>query len=175
MGSVYLAEDQELNRRIALKVPHFTRADGTDVLNRFRREAQAAARIFHPNLCSVYDIGEIDGIFYLTMAYIEGQSLAGHIQQWQPLNVYHALGIIRKTAQALTEAHAQGVIHRDLKPSNIMMNPPTNPSWSISVWPAPMSARKRVSLPPGPWSARWLMPRRNKLKATLNWMAHGHL
>lgn len=122
MGNVFLAEDESLDRQIALKVPRLSRANGAGILGRFRREAQAAARILHPNLCPVYDIGEIDGIFFLTMAYIEGQSLAEHLLQRRPINVHNAIAVIRKTAQALSEAHAQGVIHRDLKPSNIMIN-----------------------------------------------------
>ncbi len=127
MGSVYLAQDRELGRCVALKVPRLTRSNQPALLSRFRREAQAAARIVHPNLCPVYDIGEIDGVFYLTMAYIEGQPLSEHLTQRRPPNVHHTISLIRKIAQALAAAHDLGVIHRDLKPANIMINPRGEP------------------------------------------------
>ena len=76
MGSVYLAEDTQLGRRVALKVPDFGPHDGPEARKRFLDEARAAATLDHPYLCPVYDVGEIDGRLYLTMAYIEGQSLA---------------------------------------------------------------------------------------------------
>jgi serine/threonine protein kinase len=75
MGTVYLAYDTQLGRQVALKVPQFT-ADDTVAVQRFYREARAAAMLQHPNICPVYDVGEINGILYLTMAYIEGKSLA---------------------------------------------------------------------------------------------------
>src|SRR5262249_23306941 len=76
MGAVYLAHDRMLDHRVALKVPRFTAADGPGVCARFLREARAAAMIHHPNLCPIHDVGRIEGIHYLTMAYIEGQSLS---------------------------------------------------------------------------------------------------
>src|SRR5438552_478085 len=71
MGAVYLAHDEQLDRQVALKVPHFTLAEGPGVLERFHREARAAATLNHPNLCPVYDVGQINGTEYLTMAYLE--------------------------------------------------------------------------------------------------------
>src|SRR4051794_24895934 len=76
MGAVYLAEDTQLGRRVALKVPHFTAADGPAVVERFHREARAAAGIEHPNLCGVHDVGQVGGTHYLTMPYIEGTPLS---------------------------------------------------------------------------------------------------
>src|SRR5262249_12739616 len=76
MGRVYLAHDEQLDRQVALKVPHFQPTDGAEVLERFRREARAAATIDHPNICPVYDVGERDGVHYVTMAYIEGKPLS---------------------------------------------------------------------------------------------------
>src|SRR5690349_10626314 len=75
MGSVYLAHDPHLDRSVALKIPSFSAADGADLLKRFYREARAAAAVTHPNICPVYDVGDVDGVPYLTMAYIDGQSL----------------------------------------------------------------------------------------------------
>src|SRR5436309_5797542 len=122
MGAVYLAEDTQLDRRVALKVPHFTAEDSPQVRTRFFREARAAATLDHPNLCPVHDVGEIGGTPYLTMAYIEGQPLSASVRGGQPLPPREAAAIVRKLALALHEAHQKGVIHRDLKPGNVMMN-----------------------------------------------------
>jgi HEAT repeat protein/predicted Ser/Thr protein kinase len=122
MGAVYLAHDTQLDRRVALKVPQFTASDGPDVLERFYREARAAATIEHPNICPVFDVGEIDGTPYVTMSYIEGHSLAEVIQGDRALPQRPVAAIIRKLALALEVAHRRGIIHRDLKPSNVMIN-----------------------------------------------------
>jgi serine/threonine protein kinase/HEAT repeat protein len=122
MGTVWLAHDTQLDRAVALKVPHFTAADGPGALERFLREARAAATLDHPNLCPVYDAGEVNGTHYLTMAYIEGQPLSELVQGNNPLPERRAAELVRRIALALAEAHARGVIHRDLKPSNVMLN-----------------------------------------------------
>jgi serine/threonine protein kinase len=127
MGSVYLAHDSQLDRRVALKVPHFTAADGPDVLERFTREARAAATIDHPNVCPVYDVGTVNGISYVTMAYVEGKPLSELIREGKPLPQRPAAAVVRKLALALREAHQHGVIHRDLKPSNVMVNKRNEP------------------------------------------------
>jgi predicted Ser/Thr protein kinase len=122
MGTVYLAHDCQLDRQVALKVPHFADADGPEVRQRFLSEARAAATITHPNICPVYDVGEINGTPYLTMAYLEGRPLGQILKgrtRWPPRQVAELVG---KLALALQEAHDHGVIHRDLKPSNIVIN-----------------------------------------------------
>src|SRR5438045_5405825 len=81
MGAVYLAHDTELDRPVALKVPHFLPGESPEVLDRFRREARAAAGFHHPNFCPIYDVGQIDGIHFLAMAFIEGQTLAALIRR----------------------------------------------------------------------------------------------
>jgi formylglycine-generating enzyme required for sulfatase activity len=121
MGSVYLAYDTHLQRRVALKVPHLEPGDAT-VLQRFYREARAAATLHHPNICPVHDVGEQEGIPYLTMAFIEGRTLAARLQDDGPLPQREAAEIVRKLALALQEAHARGLIHRDLKPANVMID-----------------------------------------------------
>jgi serine/threonine protein kinase len=127
MGTVYLVHDTQLGRQVALKVPHFrweeggTRPEHRD-LDRFYREVRVAATLDHPNLCPVYDAGEIDGIPYLVMAYIKGRPLSRYIKRSRPMSQRRAGAIVRKLALALEEAHSQGVVHRDLKPSNIMVN-----------------------------------------------------
>jgi predicted Ser/Thr protein kinase len=122
MGRVYLAHDDQLDRQVALKVPHFLPTDGSEVLERFRREARAAAVIDHPNICPVYDVGERDGVHFVTMAYVEGKPLSEVIRGSAPLPLRPVVAIVRKLALAMQEAHAHGVIHRDLKPSNVMVN-----------------------------------------------------
>jgi serine/threonine protein kinase len=126
MGTVYLAHDSQLGRRVALKVPHL-RA-GRDLgeidrmdLERFYREVRSAATLRHPNLCPVYDQGEIDGVYYVTMAYLKGRPLSALIDSQRPFSERWVAAAVRKLAQALAVAHNQGVIHRDLKPSNIMV------------------------------------------------------
>jgi serine/threonine protein kinase/formylglycine-generating enzyme required for sulfatase activity len=122
MGAVYLAEDTQLQRRVALKIPKFSGAEGVDMLERFYREARAAATLRHPNICPVYDVGEIEGQHYITMAFIEGRPLRdfAHAKKRQPEKQVAA--VIRKLALGLAEAHAHGIIHRDLKPANIMVD-----------------------------------------------------
>jgi serine/threonine protein kinase len=126
MGAIYLAQDTQLGRRVALKVPHQRRggagAPDRSPLDRFYHEARAAATLDHPNLCPVYDVGEIDGIPYLTMAYVKGRPLSKYIRRDRPPSQRRVAIMVRKLAQALEEAHYNGVVHRDLKPSNIMVN-----------------------------------------------------
>jgi formylglycine-generating enzyme required for sulfatase activity len=109
----------KLEREEALKVPHFDAADDPQVRERFLREAKAAARLDHSNLCPVYDADVRDGIYYLTMRYLKGKPLSEYTNAAQPPR--KAVEIVTKLAQALAAAHAKGVIHRDLKPNNIMM------------------------------------------------------
>jgi hypothetical protein len=121
MGTVYLAHDTQLDRTVALKVPRFAAGDGPEVRHRFFSEARAAATIEHPSVCPVYDVGEIDGIPYLTMAYIQGQSLA-RVLEGGALPERQAMSLVRQLAAALRAAHERGIVHRDLKPSNILIN-----------------------------------------------------
>ena len=106
MGSVYLAEDTHLERQVALKVPDFGRQEGPEARRRFLDEARTAATLDHPYLCPVYDVGEIDGQLYLTMAYIEGQSLAELIRG-EGLPPRQVAALVGKLALAMQEAHAQ--------------------------------------------------------------------
>jgi serine/threonine protein kinase len=126
MGTVYLVRDTQLCRQVALKVPHVRPGDADEtpdrrILERFYREAHAAAILRHPNLCPVYDVGQIDGIPYLTMAYIRGRPLSRYIDRNRPLSPRWVAVLVRKVALALQAAHEKGVIHRDLKPSNVMV------------------------------------------------------
>ena len=121
MGTVFLARDTQLDRLVALKVPQFGDDPEQKTLARFYREARSMATLRHPNLCPVHDVGEIDGITYLTMAYIEGNPLSESLKQ-DRLSGDQAATLIRKLALALQEAHQAGIVHRDLKPANIMVD-----------------------------------------------------
>jgi hypothetical protein len=127
MGTVYLAQDAHLDRLVALKVPRFTAADSPEVRQRFLSEARAAATIEHPNVCPVYDVGEIDGAPYLTMAYLQGQPLAQLLEDAAPWPERQAASLVRQLTAPLQAAHERGIIHRDLKPSNVMINPRGEP------------------------------------------------
>jgi predicted Ser/Thr protein kinase len=122
MGAVYLAHDTQLDRKVALKVPHFAASEGPEVLERFAREARAAATLSHPNICPVYDVGEWQGTRYVTMAYIEGKPLSDLLRSGKPLPQQSVAALVKKLAQAMHDAHQHGIVHRDLKPSNVMVS-----------------------------------------------------
>jgi serine/threonine protein kinase len=122
MGTVYLALDTQLKRRVALKVPNSARNPSPILLERFFREARAAAMLVHPNICPVYDVGEWQGVHYLTMAVIEGKPLTAYAKAVEPLPQRWVAEVVYRIALALEEAHAQGIVHRDLKPANVIIN-----------------------------------------------------
>jgi serine/threonine protein kinase len=146
MGAVYLAHDTQLDRPVALKVPHIMAEDSPAILQRFYREARAAATLNHPNLCAVHDVGTHDGVPYLTMSFVEGRTLAEIVKGGKALSEAEAADIVRKLALALQEAHARGVIHRDLKPSNVMIKWGNRGARSLGLAPA-RPPRGRTSLP----------------------------
>lgn len=121
MGCVYLARDSQLERSVALKLPQINWHTDKLVIARFYREARAAANLNHPNLCSVYDVDVIDGLHFITMEFIEGESLAALILSGQKFSQQEIVQLIQQLAQALELAHQQGIVHRDLKPANIMI------------------------------------------------------
>lgn len=125
MGAVYLARDTQLDRDVALKIPKFGDSNGVDdeeLLERFYREARASATLRSPNICPVYDVGEIDGQHYITMAYIEGRPLKDFTKSKKKHSEKQIITTIRKLAVGLEQALKIGVIHRDLKPANIMVD-----------------------------------------------------
>jgi eukaryotic-like serine/threonine-protein kinase len=120
MGEVYLAEDTQLNREVAIKfLPDESSAD-EGAGKRLVKEARAAAKLDHPNICSIYEVGEEDGRSFIVMQYVKGETLAARIQR-KPMGVQEALDVAAQVADALAEAHSHGIIHRDIKPLNIMV------------------------------------------------------
>jgi CheY-like chemotaxis protein/predicted Ser/Thr protein kinase len=121
MGVVYSAEHLNLRRRAAIKIIAPDLAESEGFRERFTREARIAAALQHPNIVTVYDAGEVDGILYLAMQYIEGNDLAAILRKDGRLRPYRAIDVCRQVASALDAAHAMGLIHRDVKPANVLI------------------------------------------------------
>jgi beta-lactam-binding protein with PASTA domain/predicted Ser/Thr protein kinase len=122
MADVFLAEDQQLGRKVALKLLHRRFAEDPDFVERFRREAQAAAGLQHPNVVGIYDRGEYDGTYYIAMEYLPGRTLKQVIREEAPLDPIRAINIAIQILKAARFAHRRGIIHRDLKPHNVMID-----------------------------------------------------
>ncbi len=122
MADVYLAQDEQLDREIALKLLHRRFAEDAAFVERFRREAQAAASLQHPNVVSVFDRGAFDGTYYIAMEYLQGRTLKRLIREEAPLEVNRAIDLTIQILKAARFAHRRGVIHRDLKPHNVIVD-----------------------------------------------------
>jgi len=121
MGVVYRAQHLNLRRRAAIKIIAPELADEAGFHERFIREARIAAALAHPNIVTVYDAGEADGVLYIAMQYIEGADLAATLRREGRVRPYRALDVGRQVAAALDAAHAMGLIHRDVKPANVLI------------------------------------------------------
>jgi serine/threonine protein kinase len=121
MGVVYQARHQRLDRIVALKVIRPERLAHSDAVSRFQREARMASRLVHPNLVTVYDADEVDGLHFLAMEYVEGTDLARLVRDQGPLPIALACDYIRQAAQGLQHAHECGLVHRDVKPANLLV------------------------------------------------------
>jgi predicted Ser/Thr protein kinase len=122
MGEVYRADDLTLGQPVALKFLPDDAARDQGLLERFRNEVRVARRVSHPNVCRVYDVGEVDGHTFFTMEYVDGEDLASLLRRIGRLPQDKALEIARQLCAGLLAAHAKGVLHRDLKPANIMLD-----------------------------------------------------
>jgi len=121
MGSVYRAVDETLGRQVAVKALRRELADDPTFLERFRREARAAAALSHPGVAAIYDYGEVEGQPFIVMELVEGENLAERVAAGGPLPWQEAFAIGEQVAAALAAAHAHGLVHRDVKPANIML------------------------------------------------------
>ena len=122
MSSVYLAEHSALHHKVAIKVLPVKRVDQSSYLARFEREAQASARLNHPNICRAFDLDTYGSIHFIVMEYIEGIDLYAKVKRDGPLEVREAAELIRQTALGLHYAHEEGLIHRDIKPANLILD-----------------------------------------------------
>lgn len=135
-GSVYLAHDPRLSRKVALKILKPTLFSDADNIARFRREAEAASRLEHPGICSVYEFGQADGVFFIAMQFVKGETLADRIEAIDPSTrnkgtsqeeIGRTLRYFESAARALHAAHEAGLLHRDIKPANLMVTPEDEP------------------------------------------------
>ncbi len=117
MALVYKAKCQLLNRYVAIKVLRTEFINDKDLLNKFRKESQAAASLSHPNIVNIYDVGEEDNIYYIVMEYVKGKTLKQLIREKGKLSADETLEFARQIALALKHAHSNHIIHRDIKPN----------------------------------------------------------
>ncbi len=122
MGEVYLAEDETLNRKVALKLLPVRFTQDEERVRRFQREARAASALNHPNILTIYEIGHTDSVHYIATEYIEGETLRDRMAK-QRLKIAEVLDVATGVSSALAAAHDAGIIHRDIKPENIMVRP----------------------------------------------------
>ena len=126
MADVYVAEDTHLGRQVALKMLHHRFAQDQEFVERFRREASAAAGLQHPNVVGVFDRGDHDGTYYIAMEFLQGETLKDLINREAPLTQERAIDLGIQILRAAGFAHKRGVIHRDFKPHNVMVGPQGN-------------------------------------------------
>ena len=122
MANVYLARDMILDRDVALKILRMDFNNDDEFIKRFNREAQSATSLAHPNIVSIYDVGEENDIYYIVMEYVDGFTLKQYIQKYYPIPVEKALDIMKQITAAISHAHHNGIIHRDIKPQNILID-----------------------------------------------------
>ena len=122
MAHVYLARDIILDRDVAIKVLRFDFVGEDEFLRRFQREAQAASSLAHPNIVSIYDVGEEDNIHFIVMEYVDGMTLKEYIQQFSPVPYENVIDIMKQMTAAVAFAHQHSIIHRDVKPHNMLID-----------------------------------------------------
>ncbi len=121
MATVYLAEQGSLKRQVAIKVLRNRLATDPTYVQRFRREAQAAAALVHANIVQIYEVGEVEGVHYIAQEYVQGQNLCQWLQRNGSANLRVGVAVLRQAAAALAKAAEHGIVHRDIKPENILL------------------------------------------------------
>ncbi len=121
MGEVYLAQDTELDRKVALKFLPLHYTTDPEINARFKREAKAAAALNHPNIITIYEIGVHEGRAFIAMEHVEGQSLKDLLSE-QELSINKTIEIVIQICEGMSEAHQAGIVHRDIKPDNILLD-----------------------------------------------------
>src|SRR5881396_131235 len=121
MANVYLAEDEVLGRRVAIKILNDRHAQDDQFVERFRREAKNAASLSHPNIVSIYDRGEAEGSYYIAMEYLDGRTLKELLVRNGPPPIPIAIDYARQVLAAIGFAHRNGIVHRDIKPHNVVV------------------------------------------------------
>ncbi|WP_445488334.1 Stk1 family PASTA domain-containing Ser/Thr kinase [Niallia sp. 03133] len=122
MANVYLAHDMILDRDVAVKMLRLDYVNDDEFVRRFHREAQSATSLTHPNIVSIYDVGEEDTIYYIVMEYVNGYTLKQYIQKHSPVPVETAIEIMKQLTSAISHAHQNNIVHRDIKPHNILVD-----------------------------------------------------
>lgn len=122
MANVYLAHDMILDRDVAVKMLRLDFANDEEFIRRFHREAQSATSLAHPNIVSIYDVGEENDLYYIVMEYVDGQTLKQYILQNSPIPTETALEIMQQLTSAISHAHQNDIVHRDIKPHNILLD-----------------------------------------------------
>ncbi len=149
MGEVYRARDTKLGREVAIKTLPEAFSRDKERLARFEREARLLASLNHPNIATIHGLEESDGVCFLVMELVEGETIAERIGSG-PLPLEESLAIAKQIAQALEAAHAKGIIHRDLKPANMKIKSDGRSRFSISVWQRRWKALRRIWTIPTP-------------------------
>src|SRR5262245_14236152 len=121
-AEVYLGEHSQLGRQVAIKILRHGFAGEDEMIERFRRESKSAAKLTHPNIIDIYDVGENEGIYFFVMKYVEGETLGKKMQREKKIAPHEAVHIVKQVADALAYAHDHDVIHRDIKPANVMLD-----------------------------------------------------
>ena len=129
MAEVYLAEDQELGRKVALKMLNERHARDEQFVERFKREARNAAGLSHPHIVRIYDRGQAEGTYYIAMEYLDGPTLKELLVRKGPTPPLTAIKFAREILSALAEAHRHEIVHRDIKPHNVIVSP----DWQVKV------------------------------------------